>query len=240
MKSLLVLDFDDLLSKHRQLEETISSYEAIQSRHELVQGPDESLRNAASVGTQHASMESTKVVLEKKIKHVNVDTDIECLVEDITDTLDSTALGSSATQQSVKDINHTYSELNRKARSHLKDPKLKGLWSNLLVLKSRVSSDISKMFCCIHLLPKEKDLHRFLVRSYEGDLKDWHMRHLTFGVTSSPFLATGVLREAASDLSETYPLASATQQSDFIACPVLQISLVIYTCSKSFSSYSMT
>ena len=41
------------------------------------------------------------------------------------------------------------------------------------------------------------------------------MRHLTFGVTSSPFLATSVLRQAASDLSETYPLASAALQSDF-------------------------
>ena len=52
-------------------------------------------------------------------------------MEDITDTLDSTALGSSATQQSVKDLYHTYSELNRKARSQLKDPELKSLWSNL-------------------------------------------------------------------------------------------------------------
>ena len=124
-KSLLVLDLDDLLSKHRQLEEAISSYEAIQSRLEVVEGPDESLRHAASVETQRASMESTKVALEKKIKHVNLANDIECLVEDITDTLDGTALGSSATQQRVKDINHTYSELNRKARSQLKDPELK-------------------------------------------------------------------------------------------------------------------
>ena len=138
-KSLLVLDLDDLLSKHRQLEEAISSYEAIQSRLEVVEGPDESLRHATSVGTQRASMESTKVALEKKIKHVNLANDIECLVEDITDTLDSTALGSSATQLRVKDINHTCSELNRKARSQLKDPELKGLWSNLSALKSRLN-----------------------------------------------------------------------------------------------------
>ena len=91
------------------------------------------------MGTQHDSMESTKVTLEKKIKHVNLANDIECLVEDITDTLDSTALVSSATQQRVKDINHTYSELNRKAKSQLKDPELKGLWSNLSALKSRLN-----------------------------------------------------------------------------------------------------
>ena len=41
------------------------------------------------------------------------------------------------------------------------------------------------------------------------------MQCLTFGVTSSPFLATSVLRQAVSNLSEIYPLASATLQSDF-------------------------
>ena len=78
-----------------------------------------------------------------------------------------------------------------------------------------ISSDISKMFLGIHLLPEEKDLHRFLVRSAEGELQDWRMRCLTFGVASSPFLATSVLRQAASDLSERYPLASAALRSDF-------------------------
>ena len=41
------------------------------------------------------------------------------------------------------------------------------------------------------------------------------MRCLTFGVASSPFLATSVLRQAASDLSERYPLAFAALRSDF-------------------------
>ena len=94
-------------------------------------------------------------------------------------------------------------------------PRLTTILSCFWLHAVAVSSDISKMFCGIHLLPEEKYLHRFLVRSYEGDLQDWHMRRLTFGVTSSPFLATSVLRQAASDLSETYPLASAALQSDF-------------------------
>ena len=107
---------------------------------------------------------------------------------------------------------------------HLNDQLLAGptLQPHLTTILSRfrlhavaVSSDISKMFRGIHLLPEEKDLHRFLVRSYEGDLQDWRMRCLTFAITSLPFLATSVLRQAASDLSETYPLASAALQSDF-------------------------
>ena len=94
-------------------------------------------------------------------------------------------------------------------------PRLTTILSRFRLHAVAISSDISKMFCGIHLLPEEKDLHRFLVRSYEGDLQDWRMRRLTFGVTSSPFLATSVLRQAASDLSETYPLASAALLSDF-------------------------
>ena len=57
-RSSLILDLDDLLSKHKQLEEAISSYETIQSRLEVVEGPDESQRHAASVGTPCSRLKS--------------------------------------------------------------------------------------------------------------------------------------------------------------------------------------
>ena len=94
-------------------------------------------------------------------------------------------------------------------------PHLTTILSRFRLHAVAISSDISKMFRVIHLLPEEKDLHRFLVRSAEGELQDWRMRRLTFGVASSPFLATNVIRQAASDLSERYPLASAVLRSDF-------------------------
>ena len=54
-------------------------------------------------------------------------------------------------------------------------PRLTTIMSRFRLHAIAVSSDVSKVFCGIHLLPEEKDLHRFLVRSYEGDLQDWRM-----------------------------------------------------------------
>ena len=56
-----------------------------------------------------------------------------------------------------------------------------------------MSSDISKMFKESALLPGERDLHQFLLQTETGEWQDWRMTRLTFGVTSSPFLATQVL-----------------------------------------------
>ena len=74
--------------------------------------------------------------------------------------------------------------------------------------KIAVSSDISKMFRGVLLHPEEKDFHRFPVRTKEGALEDWRMCRLTFGVKSSPFLATQTLQQATSLLSSKFPLAS--------------------------------
>ena len=48
-----------------------------------------------------------------------------------------------------------------------------------------------------------------------GDLQDWRMRRLTFGVTSSPFLATHVPHQLAEDLCCKYPQAADTLVSNF-------------------------
>ena len=55
-----------------------------------------------------------------------------------------------------------------------------------------VMADISKMFREVGLHKSERDFHRYLVK---GHLHDWRMTRLTFGVTSSPFLATKVLHQ---------------------------------------------
>jgi len=44
------------------------------------------------------------------------------------------------------------------------------------------SADISKMFREIKLHEDEKDLHRFLWKNEDGNIKDMRMRRLTFGV----------------------------------------------------------
>ncbi len=64
------------------------------------------------------------------------------------------------------------------------------------------SADISKMFREILLHPAERDYHRYLVRNSVGEIEDWRMKRLTFGVSSSPFLATAALRRITQDHSE--------------------------------------
>ena len=68
--------------------------------------------------------------------------------------------------------------------------------------------DIGKMFREIALDPCETNFHRFLMTTPEGAVEDWWMVRLTFGVTSSPFLATRVLRHAATLYQDELPDAA--------------------------------
>ena len=77
------------------------------------------------------------------------------------------------------------------------------------------NGDISKMFRGVVLHPSERDYHRFLLRSDQGALEDWRMCRLTFGVKSSPYIATQVLQQAASEYAHKYPAASRCLLNDF-------------------------
>ena len=81
-----------------------------------------------------------------------------------------------------------------------------------------MSSDISKMFREVKLHPIKKDFHHYIHRGCKsGKLQDWRMTRLTFGVTSSPFLATQVLRQVASDYEDEFPQeASIVRQSLYV------------------------
>ena len=59
----------------------------------------------------------------------------------------------------------------------------------------------------------ERDYHRYLVRGENGQLQDWRVPKLTFGVTSSPFLATQVLHQVASDHSDEFPMTTKITRS---------------------------
>ena len=70
-------------------------------------------------------------------------------------------------------------------------------------------ADISKMFREVGLHPEDRDLHRFLQPEPDGGaIRDMRMKRVTFGVTSSPFLATQVLRQLAYDYQDQYPQAA--------------------------------
>ncbi len=57
-----------------------------------------------------------------------------------------------------------------------------------------LSADISKMFREVLLAPEHRNFHRFLLRDSSGSIRDCRMERVTFGVASSPFLATQALR----------------------------------------------
>lgn len=80
-----------------------------------------------------------------------------------------------------------------------------------------MTADISKMCRQVGLNPEERDFHRYLHRDDSGKIRDHRMTRLTFGVSSSPFLATQVLRQLASDHQDEHPAAAqAVRQSFYV------------------------
>ena len=65
-----------------------------------------------------------------------------------------------------------------------------------------MTTDIGKMFHEIALDHCERDVHRFLVTGEDGQTEDWRMKRLTFGVTSSPFLATQLYKDEFPEASD--------------------------------------
>ena len=77
------------------------------------------------------------------------------------------------------------------------------------------SADIGKRFREIVLHPEERDLHRFLRRDEADRIQICRMKRLTFGVRSSPFLATQTIRHLAETHRESHPNASQSILQDF-------------------------
>ena len=71
------------------------------------------------------------------------------------------------------------------------------------------------MFGDIVLQDQDKDHHRFLLRDADGQIKDYRMPRLTFGVKSSPLLATWVLRHIAETHQQTDSRASEAILNSF-------------------------
>ncbi len=78
-----------------------------------------------------------------------------------------------------------------------------------------MSADISKMFREVGLAESDRDLHRFLHEDSEGQIQDWRMCRVTFGITSSPFLASKALLQVAEDHKIEFPEASQVVKRSF-------------------------
>ena len=79
-----------------------------------------------------------------------------------------------------------------------------------------LNADVSKMYREIQLAPEDRDLHRFVWRENSASpIKDYRMCRVTFGVSSSPFLAIRTLHKAAEDHGEKYPEAVTHVKESF-------------------------
>ena len=94
-------------------------------------------------------------------------------------------------------------------------PLLSSIISKFRLHKIGMSADISKMFREVGLAVPDRDLHRFIHENEDGQLQDWRMCRVTFGITSSPFLASKVLLQVAEDHAEQYPQAAEVVRNSF-------------------------
>ena len=79
-----------------------------------------------------------------------------------------------------------------------------------------LNADVGKMFREIKLSQPDKDLHRFVWRKDPSEaLRDYRMNRVTFGISSSPFLAVRTLHQIAADHGEDFPEASHHILSSF-------------------------
>ena len=105
--------------------------------------------------------------------------------------------------------------LNILLPQHSLYPKLTKMINQFRLNKISMSGDISKMFREISLDKSEYDFHHFIHRGALGELHDYRMCRLTFGVTSSPYLASQVLLQLADDYESECPRASKIIRSCF-------------------------
>ncbi|KAH8261697.1 hypothetical protein KR038_002300, partial [Drosophila bunnanda] len=70
------------------------------------------------------------------------------------------------------------------------------------------NADIEKMYLQIWVDLSHTSLQRILFRNPEGEIRDYELKTVTFGVNCAPFLAIRVLQQLADDEEERYPQAS--------------------------------
>ena len=79
-----------------------------------------------------------------------------------------------------------------------------------------LSTDISKMYRAIELSPSDRDLHRFLWRpNPDVPVQIYRMKRVTFGISSSPYLAIRTLQQTAKDHGQEYPIVQSHVSDSF-------------------------
>ena len=80
-----------------------------------------------------------------------------------------------------------------------------------------LSGDVAKMYREVSLCKEDRQLHRFLWRPTTSQpIMDFCMNRVTFGVTSSPYVAVRTLQQTASDFSKPSSRATWHIQNSFL------------------------
>ena len=79
-----------------------------------------------------------------------------------------------------------------------------------------IITDVSRMYRAILLTKPDKDLHRFVWRDNpNGQLHDYRMTRLTFGVSASSFIANMCVKQNAIDFGSQYPKPAKQVETSF-------------------------
>ena len=79
-----------------------------------------------------------------------------------------------------------------------------------------LTTDVSKMYRAVELVPADRDLHRFVWRNDPQDvLLDYRMTRVTFGVSASSFAANMAVKQNALDHALEFPLAAKCVDTSF-------------------------
>ena len=79
-----------------------------------------------------------------------------------------------------------------------------------------LTSDVSRMYRAVKLIPSDRDFHRFVWRSSPREqLTDYRMTRVTFGISASSFAANMSVKQNAVDFGTEYPLAAKAVDESF-------------------------
>ena len=78
-------------------------------------------------------------------------------------------------------------------------------------------ADVSWMYRAILLTEPDKDLHRFVWRDNpNGQLRDYRMTRLTFGISASLFITNMFVKQNAIDFGSQYPKAAKQVETFYV------------------------
>lgn len=90
-----------------------------------------------------------------------------------------------------------------------------------------ITGDIEKMYRQFLVRPEDRDYQRIIWRNADGNIQDYTLNTVTFGVTSAPFMAIKTLHQLSEDEGHDFPLAAQVLKNDFYVDDLLSGSSTI-------------